>query len=200
MEDKSTITYNLVQPGGDRSNSIQIMRTNTVKVPTVGEVIHFDTRVDIKSMTLQFGHIEESRLKKMITPEEAQVCGDFVVVDVKRWLETKYYPGDVSEFMRSSISPSVTAGPNTKFPMSYDVEEFEVFIEPFRHTELTERPIAKVRNLLGSVFGTMDMLKLLNEHPDKEKELLELMKDNIEVASEAMIKLREIIGNDSNWK
>jgi len=201
MQDKSTITYHLVFPGEDRENAIDILSTITVKAPEVGEVLHINTTLEKTWLQSRFSHLSEKQLKALTRSEDSQVRNDFVVVDVKRWLKTRHIPMTSDKvFEIDVLKSSGTSGISPEIPVEVVTEHFEVFIEPFRHTELTEKPIAKVRNLLGSLFGTFDMISLIAEHPDKEKELLELFKGHIADTKGSIEKLREIIGNDKNWK
>jgi hypothetical protein len=201
MQDKSTITYWLRQPGEDSGEAIDILKTITTKVPEVGEVVNINTNIESGWLKSRFSHLSEKQLKAFIRSEESQLKGDFVVVDVKRWLKTRHVPISADEvFEIDTTKSSNPSRKSTELPAEVTTEDFEVFVEPFRHTELTETPIAKVRNSLGSIFGMIDMLSLIGEHPDKEKELLELFKDSIKDTKESMARLRELIGNDKNWR
>lgn len=201
MKDKSTITYRLVQPGEDRVESIDILTTYTTKVPEVGEVININTTLEKSWMQSRFSHLSEQQLKALVRSEDSQLRDNFVVVDVKRWLKIMHTPVSADKILEIDFLGSTsTSGIKPEIPVEFIIENFEVYIEPFRHTELTEKPIAKVRNLLGSLFGTFDMVSLISEHPDKEKELLELFKGHIADTKQSIEKLREIIGNDKNWK
>jgi len=201
MQDKSTITYWLRQPGEDSGEAIDILKTITTKVPEVGEVVNINTNIESGWLKSRFSHLSENQLKALIRSEDSQLKGDFVVVDVKRWLKARHVPMSANEvFEIDTIGSSSPSGISPEIPVEVITEDFEVFVEPFRHTELTETPIAKVRNLLGSLFGTFDMLSLIAEYPDKKDGLLELFKGHIEGTKESMEKLREIIGNDKNWR
>lgn len=201
MQDKSTITYWLVQPGEDKGEPMQVLKTKTIKTPQVGEVINIDTQLEKGWLKSRFNHLSENQLKALVRSEESQLKDDFVVVDVKRWIKTRHVPMSANEvFEIDTIGSSSPSGISPEIPVEVVNEDFEVYIEPFRHTELTEKPIAKVRNLLGSLFGTFDMVSLIAEHPDKQKELLELFKGHIADTKQSIDRLREIIGDDKNWK
>lgn len=202
MKDKTNITYWLQLPGEENEGlEIYIMSTEMSKVPSAGEVINFDTRFEKEWAESVFSHLSEQQKKSFFPREESQIKGDFVVVSVKRYIKVKYYSEEASRvFSNISIGSNGTSMISPKIPVSYNIECFEVFVQPFRNTELTETPIARVRNLLGPLFGIIDMLNLIAEHPEKEKELLELFKGNIKSTKESIMKLREIIGNDENWK
>jgi hypothetical protein len=98
--------------------------------------------------------------------------GDFVVVEIKRIVKK----------------------------VGYELETFEVYIQSFRNTELTETPIAKVRNLLSPILSSFQMLELIKAHPDKEKQIIELIVGQLDVANESIVKLRELIGDSKLWK
>jgi hypothetical protein len=157
MQDSTEITYWLSKPG-EATAEVQIISTITSKVPSKGEVINLETLIDTEWAERVF---TENALK-ILPQKESCVNGDFVVVDVKRFIRRSVYKGDWTD--KGAILKDI--------PLSKNYETFEVIIEPFRHTELTETPIAKLRNVLTPIFGVVEMLKLTQEFPDKEKELL----------------------------
>ena len=201
MQDKSTITYWLRQPGEDSGTETDILVSEVNKVPEIGERLRINTFLDMNDLSREFSHLSEKQIKSLVRKDESQIRGEFVVVDVKRWLKIKHESRKASDiFQIDVLGSNGTSMISPEIPSEYTIENFEVYIEPFRHTELTETPIAKVRNSLGSIFGMIDMLSLIGEHPDKEKELLELFKDSIKDTKESMARLRELIGNDKNWR
>lgn len=198
MNDKSTIRYWLREPG-EEDAGINLFTTNTTKVPEKGEVININSLIDKIWIESRFAHLSEKQLKALLPSEEKQVRGNYVVVDVKRWLKTSHHPyaASGSDFAFVSENSTVTS---TVIPVESVKEDFEVFIEPFRHTELTETPIAKLRNALTPVFGIADLVTAMIEHPEKEKELIDLLKGSLGVTRECIDKSRELLRNDKNWK
>lgn len=181
------ITYWL-SPAGECKAEILVMTTVTSKVPEIGEVIHFNTKFDFNDLALQYSGLGEN-WSKLLPLGETQIQGEFLVVNTKRWLK--------NDIQMSCLKTNK----NTYYgPKASPVECFEVIIEPFKETTLTEAPIAKLRNSLSPVFGVVDLMTAIIEHPDKEKELLELLKGSLETARECISNSRELLRNDKNWK
>lgn len=202
MNDKSTISYWLVLPGEDESTAIDILTTPTKKVPEIGEVININTKVDKESLSLQFSHLNEESIRRFIPAKEKQVKNDFVVYDVKRWIKTVYYSEDSNKIFYPEASNS-TSSAGTRIPMSYEVENFEVYVHPFQHSELTETPIAKLRNLLGPMSGYFQMLEIINEmdeNDDKKAEMHVLLNNVAKQSSETMDKILELVKDQNIWK
>lgn len=202
MKDKSTISYWLVLPGEDLGTAIDILTTPTQKVPEVGEVIHINTKIDKESLQREFSHLNEETFRKFMPTQEKQVKNNFVVYDVKRWIKTVYYSEDSNKLFHHESS-SVTAGVGTRVPMSYEVENFEVYVHPFQHSELTETPIAKLRNLLGPMYGYFQMLEVVNgmdESDDKKAEMHVLLNKAAKQSSETMDKIIELVKDQKIWK
>jgi len=198
MQDKSTITYWLRQPG-EEDGGINLLTTNTIKVPEKGEVINIETLIDKTWIETRFAHLSEKQLNALLPSEDKRVRGDYVVAEVKRWLKTSHYPYRVSGSDFALVQENTTST-STVIPVESVKEVFEVFIEPFRHTELTESPIAKLRNSLTPVFGIVDLVTAMIEHPDKEKELIDLLKGSLGVTRECIDKSRDLLKNDKNWR
>lgn len=202
MKDKSTISYWLVQPGEELDTAVDILTTPTQKVPEVGEVIHINTKVDKESLQRQFSHLNEETFRKFIPIQEKQVKNDFVVYDVKRWIKTVYYSEDSNKLFYQNSS-NVTAGIGTQIPVSYEVENFEVYVQPFRHTELTETPIAKLRNLLGPMAGYFQMLEIVNEMDEgdeKKADMHALLNKAAKQSSETMEQILELVKDQKIWR
>mgnify|MGYP006384540371 FL=1 len=202
MKDKSTISYWLVLPGESEDTAIDILTTPTQKVPEIGEVININTKVDKESLSLQFSHLNEESIRRFIPAKEKQVKNDFVVYDVKRWIKTVYYSEDSNKIFYPEASNS-TSGVGTRIPMSYEVENFEVYVHPFQHSELTETPIAKLRNLLGPMSGYFQMLEIINEmdeNDDKKAEMHVLLNSVAKQSSETMDKILELVKDQKIWR
>ena len=202
MKDKSTISYWLVLPGEDLGTAIDILSTPTQKVPEVGEVIHINTKVDKESLQREFSHLNEENFRRFMPIQEKQVKNNFVVCDVKRWIKTVYYSEDSNKLFFQDSS-NVTAGVGTRIPVSYEVENFEVYVQPFQHSELTETPIAKLRNLLGPMYGYFQMLEIVNgmdESDDKKAEMHVLLNKAAKQSSETMDKILELVRDQKIWR
>lgn len=186
MQDSTEITYWLSK-AGEATADVQIISTITSKVPSIGEVFHLETLFD--KDWAKFAFTEQAL--KILPQEESCVKGDFVVVDVKRWIRREVYRGNWTD--KGVILKDI--------PLCKNYETFEVIIEPFRHTELTETPIAKLRNALTPVFGAVEMLMLTQAFPDKEKELLELFRESLQnEVGPYLEKAKELLKNNKNWK
>ncbi len=196
MEDKTEISY-WFKESEESKVEILIMRTMTSKVPDVGEIIHINTIVDEDWLNNSFNHLPDFQKKAFFPLKEKQIKGKFVVKSVNRYIKTEYFSKEFHSVFHSQ-STGVVKGP--EIPAECIHETFEVFIEPFKHSDLTESPIAKVRNLLGSVFGAFDILNTIKANPDKEQELMELFKSSLETANESIPKLRELLKDNKNWK
>ena len=197
MKNKTEIRYWLI----DGEEETDIVGIPTSKVPEVGEVINFGHHWDEDRANRVYEHLDDAHKKAFFPKKEKLITGEYVVVSVNRYITIDYVKTKVSEVFEGVKSFSNSTNYQiVEIPTLNTIEVFEVFIEKFKHSELTETPIAKVRNLLGSLFGTFDMISLIAENPDKEKEILELLKGHIEDAKEPMTRLREIIGDDKNWK
>jgi len=201
MTNKYTTTYWLQNPG-EEGSEIKLLETSTTKVPERGEVISIKTDFDQTWAEVRFKNLSEHDRQIFFPKEEVQVKGDFVVVEVKRFLKISYYSKSISEVFGHApvASPTTSMMDLREIPVGDEIENFEVFVQPFKHSELTETPIAKLRNLLGPIFGTIDILNLTKEHPEKEKELREMFFDSLKTANDTMPKIRELIGNDKNWR
>lgn len=197
MSEKSTISYWLKKPG-EEGGEIKILTFETSDVPKVGEVVNINTKINREDLLIQYRHLDGELLRNFLRKDEEQVKGDFVVVHVKRWLSISHVDSTTRDL------PIGLQNSTTSYYVSYPAEQlrenFEVFVEPFRHTELTETPIAKVRNLFGGLVGQLDLLNLIGEYPDKEKDLLEIFKSNISNTQESINRLRELLNNSDNWK
>lgn len=196
MENKTEITYWL-SPAGEKNPTVMLLSTITSKVPEVGEVIGFDTRFDRVWGEGMFRHLSEEQMEIMFPKEDTQILGKFLVVNSQRFIREDWYACESDKLFNTSTAVNLK-GP--KLPVSRSIETFEITIEPFRETELTETPIAKLRNLMGPIFSAMDMVNLISEHPDKEKELMELLRTGIETNRHFLDKAREFIRDDKNWK
>ena len=204
MTNKTKITYWLQIPGEDSGMKTELLSTFTSKVPESGEVINIETKFDLEWAEYRFRNLSAHDKQIFFPKLNTQVKGDFVVVTVKRFLEVRYHPAPISKVF-SGIgstfnSTSISTMEDREIPVGEEYETFEVYVQPFKHSELTETPIAKLRNLLGPMFSTFDLLNLAKEHPDKETELREMFFDSLKVANETMPKIRELIGNDKNWR
>jgi hypothetical protein len=196
--DKTKIRYWLRGIGEERGLEKHIMTTGTAKVPEVGEVINLNTTFERYPILREYDDIlGEENIIKMLRKPEDEVKGDFVVVEVKRWIKIFHGPQQRNSYLDCE-------GNKTSFwsvgPCEYFNEDFEVFIEPFRHTELTETPIAKLRNQLTPILGAIDMLELITEFPEKEKELIDLFKSSLPTLQVSIEKVRELVKNSKNWK
>jgi len=196
MKDKTEIRYWLREPG-EEGVETHIMRTMTYKVPEVGEVIHFDTVADKGWLERSFNHLPDYQKVAFFPKQEIQIEGDFVVVSVKRYLKEKYSSAEFHSVFQSELTGR-HKGP--EIPTGNVIEEFEVFIQPFQHSELTETPIAKVRNLLSPILGSFKIIELIKQNPGREKEIIELLVGGLDVANESIEKLLKIVRDDKNWK
>lgn len=200
MNDKSTIRYWLRQPGEDSDSAVQLISTQTVSVPKVGEIFSIDTKFDKTWLEIRFQHLSEKQRKALTRDEESQVRGDFVVVDVKRWIKTQLVPVPADEAF--GIENNSTSAQRPDVPIEIVREEFEVYIEPFRHTELTETSIAKLRNKMGSIYGYFQALKAFHEAKasDMHKDAMKvLLKDMEKQAIENIEDVVAFIKDDKNW-
>lgn len=185
MQDSTEITYWLSK-AGEATADVQITSTITSKVPSIGEIIHLETLIEKDWANFVF---TENALK-LLPQEDSCVKGEFVVVDVKRFIRRDVYKGN--QVLKNAILTDV--------PLCKNYETFEVVIEPFRHTELTETPIAKLRNVLTPVFGVVEMLMLTQAFPDKEKELLELFRVSLQnEVGPCLERAKELLKNSKNW-
>lgn len=197
MKNKSEITYWLVQPGEDLGTAIDITRTMTTKVPEVGEVINLNTSVDYESLYRRFIHLTPEQINGFICPKDSQVKGDFVVYSVKRWIKTASYAGKLSEAFpsyqnTSDIEPDV--------PLSYEKETFEVYIQPFRNTELTETSITKLRNKMSPVYGYLQVVKAIKDKEIDSEELGELFNKLQNQAVDSIEDVVDFMRDEKNWK
>lgn len=197
--DKTKIRYWLIGIGEDRDTpEVNILTTSTTKVPEVGEIININTQFNRFPIVQEYSDVlKEDDVIKILRKPEEEVKGDFVVVDVKRWLRITHGSQQPQTYYDTygNKSSSWTHG-----PCEFFIEDFEVFIEPFRHTELTETPIAKLRNQLTPILGAVDMLELITEFPDKEEELINMFKSSLPTIRESIDKVRELLKNSKNWK
>jgi len=204
MSNKSTIRYWLREPGEDSGAEIEILSTVTIKVPEVGEVVNINTTIESSWLKSRFSYLSEKQLKALVRSEDSQLRGDFVVVDVKRWLKTRHIPMSSKDvFEIDTIGSSDISGRGPEIPVEVITEEFEVYIEPFRHTELTETPIAKLRNLLGPMSGYFQMLEIINEMDENDENkagMYELLSQSAKQSSDTMDKILELVKNQKIWK
>lgn len=199
MKDKSTISYWLVQPGEDLGEAIDIMSTNTFKVPEKGEVIHINSKSDTTNLQHRFSHLKPDQLRRFIPIEEKLVDGDFVVVDVKRWIKICYYPEKLNNLFPLESS-NITSNTSVDVPISYEVENFEVYVQPFRNTELTETPIAKLRNKMSPIYGYLQVVKAMRDKETDSEELGNLFKEMQNQAIDSIEDIVEFMRNDKIWK
>lgn len=192
--DKAEITYWLRLPDED----ISLLTTQVSKVPEVGEVLHINSAIEMGFMKMKFSHLSDKQMNSLLPQENQRVKDDFVVVDVKRYLKTRYVGAKASELF--AIESTSTSAQEAEIPVQYIIETFEVFVEPFKESELTESPIARVRNLLSPIVGSFDILNAIKKNPEKEKELMELFRSCLETASDSIPALLEIVRDDKNWK
>lgn len=197
MENRTYITYWL-SPPGECNEEIEIFSTVTSKVPTVGEVINFNTQIDMEMLKYKFDGLG-SDWNKFLPSEDKQIKGDFLVVSVKRWLKTYVKSRHTIEWMDDDGNKCSSKCYN---PMAVPDENFEVFVEPFRHTELTETSIAKLRNMMGPIYGYFQLLKAFNEmkgsdsHKSAARVLLE---DTEKQAIDSIEDVVNFIKDEKNW-
>ena len=131
MQDKSEISYWLIQSGEDKGLAIKLLTTNTIKVPKVGEILHINTKIDKNWLDIRFKDLSETQRRALIRDEDTQISSDFSVVSVKRWLKTSLVPIKASEiFSIDVLSGSNTSGISPEIPAEIVSENFEVFLEP----------------------------------------------------------------------
>lgn len=199
MSDKSTITYWLRQPGEDSGPAVNILTTNCTKVPQVGEVIGIDTKIDREKLLIKYKGVTGESLQKWLRSDEKQIDGDFVVVHVKRWFKV-YHKNSAPTTLPSGLVSSNDSKHYIKYPEEYTVENFEVFVEPFRHTELTETPIAKLRNKMSPIYGYMQILKAIRDKEIEVKEMGELFEKLQNQAIDSVDDIVYFIKNKDIWK
>lgn len=190
ITDKTEISYWLSQSGENNPLDL-ILTTNTSKVPEIGEVIHFRTLYDKEWAEVTF---KEDYKKKLLPLDETCLLGHFLVVGSKRFIKRDIFEGNLeTQFSNGK-------GVMYDTPVECIIETFEITIEPFRETELTETPIAKLRNALNPIFGVVEMLKMTQQFPEKEKEILDLFRSTLQNDIESSLeKARELLKNN-NWK
>lgn len=162
MSDKSKITYLLREAGSEDTDGINILTTGCTKVPEVGEVININTKIDREELLIRFREVTGESLQDWLRKDEAQIKGDFVVVSVKRWFNVSHSPSTPYS-LPSTLKSSNTSVNYRSFPVEHTIENFEVMVEPFRHTELTETPIAKLRNKMSPIYGYFQLLKAIRD-------------------------------------
>lgn len=202
MESKTEIRYWLRLPGSESGSEIEILKTMTYKVPEVGEVINFNTKIDREDLFNQHPHLDKEQLRKFLRKEDEEIKGDFVVESVKRWFEVRHTNQAPLNLPLGLVSDSTTKYYN-RYPSEYSIESFEVYIQPFKHSELTETPIAKLRNLLGPMAGYFQMLELLEEmeeNDEKKADLHKLLNQAAKQSSQTMDKILELVRNQKIWK
>lgn len=128
MKDKSEISY-VINSDGDLPD-IELLTTETVKVPEVGEVIHFNTHFDFDRISYQHPDLTEKQINALLPTEEKKVRGNFVVKDVKRYLSIRYVGEDINSGDLRLGGLNGTVNFIRKIPVQKVVETFEVFIEP----------------------------------------------------------------------
>lgn len=200
MNDKSTIRYWLRTPG-EEGGEINLLSTSAINVPKVGEIINIKTTVDKQWLEIRFRHLSDKQRNALTRDESEQVKDDFVVVDVKRWIKTQLVPVEANDAF--GIENNGTSAKSPEIPMEIVIEEFEVYIEPFRHTELTETPIAKLRNKMGSIYGYFQALKAIRDAKATEshKEAMKvLVKSMEEQAFEDIEDIVDFIKDENIWK
>lgn len=197
MKNKTEIRYWLK----DGDNEIDILATETSRVPEVGEVISFGHHWNEERANRAYSHLDDSLKKTFFPKPETLLDDDYVVVSVKRYISVDYVRTKVSEVFSGALGFSnSTSMVVPDVPIANNKEQFEVFIKPFQHSELTETPIAKVRNLLSPVLGSIKMIELIKQNPGREQEIIELLKSSLDVANENIEKLLKIVKDDKNWK
>lgn len=199
MSGKSTITYSLREIGSEEPVAIPILTTECTKVPEVGEVIGIDTKIDRESLIIKYKDIKGESLQKWLRSDESQIQGNFVVVDVKRWFEVFHKPSTPSH-LPIGLESSTTATNYRSFPEEYTVETFVVYIEPFRHTELTETPIAKLRNKMSPLYGYLQVVKAMRDKEIDSEQMGELFKEMQNQAIDSIEEIVEFMRNDKIWK
>lgn len=194
MSDTTEISYWLREPGTEDA-SIDLLRTITSKVPEVGEIIHFNTKIDREMLQINFSDFGDisNRLRK----EESEVKGQFVVVSVKRFIKIGHATAKSHSYFDSqgNTSSAIIYGPS-----EYSIECFEVIVEPFRHTELTETPIAKLRNKMSPIYGYMQVLKSIRDKDIAVEEMGDLLKELQNQAIDSIEDIVDFIRNKEIWK
>ena len=81
--------------------------------------------------------LTEKQIKALLPSVEEKVRGNFVVTDVKRYVEVRYVEKDInwfsdglSSFAIKTLLDNSTTGVNFKIPCQKVIETFEVFIKP----------------------------------------------------------------------
>lgn len=203
MKSKTEVTYWLKIPGDESGMETDVLKTITSKVPEVGEIIHIDTTSDLfgESIYNKLPDMPKENVDMFLPKKEQRVKGDFVVHSVKRWIKV-YYGSQELEGLSAQLS-TLSTKTVTKVPCGYEVENFEVFIQPFQHSELTETPIAKLRNLLGPMAGYFQMLEIVNEmgeNDDKKAEMHVLLNKAAKQSSDTMDKILELVKDQKIWR
>ena len=129
MNNKSRITYWILEIGQDAGEAIDILSTEVVKVPVVGEIINFNTKIDKDRLKMKFRHLTEKQLNAFLPIEEKQIRGQFVVTKVSRWLETSQVSVKSSSFEIVSTEEGSTSNFDPEIPVECVHEVFEVFMQ-----------------------------------------------------------------------
>lgn len=202
MKNKTEIRYWLKGEEVD----LDILATEPSKIPQKGEIINFGHRWNYELANRVYSDLDEKQKETFFPKEETLLNGEYIVTQVTRYITVDYartkipdiFPGTIG--MKSSTSVNFIA----EIPVSFYIEVFEVFIEPFKNSELTESPIAKVRNLLGPITQHFTMLEMQEEYKnydeDVKKAMEKLMQENIKLCITSMEKLTRIIKDDKNWE
>lgn len=190
---KPEINYWL-SPAGDCSANIKIMSTEAIQVPKIGEVIDINTTIDFKELEKQYSNLGSGWAR--LLPAE-HINGNFLVVDVKRILKIYISSCNSTEWSDGQGNRCVST---SYIPAALSIESFEVIVEPFRETDLTETPIAKLRNSLSPIFGMVDLLNIIQQFPEKEKEMLELLRGNLDIAKKCIEESRKLLSDNTKWK
>lgn len=197
MSEKSTISYWLKKPG-EEGGEIKFLTFETSDVPKVGEVVNINTKINREDLLIQYRHLDGELLRNFLRKDEEQVKGDFVVVHVKRWLSISHADRNTRDL------PIGLQNSTTSYYVSYPAEQlrenFEVFVEPFRHTELTETPIAKLRNKMSPIYGYMQVLKSIRDKDITVEEMGDLFKELQNQAIDSIEDIVDFIRNKEIWK
>ena len=125
MKDKSEISY-VIEAAGDLEE-ISLLTTDAIKVPEVGEVIHINTKFDFDELKMRHSDLTEEQISNFLPSEEKRVKGNFVVTDVKRWLDIRYTKDNVEYFSIGTIATLAKEVPTQRI-----IETFEVYIKPVK--------------------------------------------------------------------
>lgn len=197
MKNKTEISYWLDADG----EQTLIMNVEVSKVPEKGEKISFDNNWDNDRAERIYSHLSEKQKKTFFPKPEVLLSDYYMVTSVNRYIKIDYIKTKLSSvfpgYSLASESPSMQ---EPEIPIQMVRETFEVMLKPYQECELNATPISKVRNLLGSILGSFEILKLVKEHPEKEAELMEMFKSSSETAIESIPELRDILSNENNWK